>query len=422
MLNEIYKDKSVAKILKEGPLGPFLEKLLSNFLDKGYSRKTIRSRFGVIVKLSKWLIAHNIELCNFDENQFNNFVNYRSKQTNITRRGEMVTLKALIHLLQKNGIILKPKQEPKSEHKNKEVENTLEEFTKYLKNERGLASSTISRYNHYTRFFLDELFGTTPISIDKITIENINSFILKEFDLKNFGLLISIIDSLRSFFRFLFIYKKIPTNIAAAIQKYPDFKNNRLPYFLTSEELKHLLNTCNGKTDKQKRNYAILLLLSRLGLRACEIIRLTLDDVDWKNGEIIINGKYNKKSRLPLLNDVGESLARYIKNTRPMHKSRQIFLSCKPPIKPLKNSTAISCIVTRALKRTNLEPLKKGAHLLRHTFATESLRKGISLSDIGQILRHQQIDTTAIYAKVDFAKLQLITKSWPEKSFLEAEK
>ena len=422
MLNEIYKDKSVVKTLKKGPLEPFLEELLCNFLDKGYPKHTLRARFGVIVKLSKWLIEHNIELCNFNENQFNNFINYRSKQTNITRRGEMVTLKALIHLLQQKGIILKPKQESKSEYKNKEVEKILEEFTQYLKNERGLAPSTISKHNYYTRFFLDELFRTTPISIDKISIKNINSFILKKIDLKNFSSHISIIDSLRSFFRFLFIYKKIPINIAAAIQRYADFKNNNLPYFLTSKELKHLLNSCNGETDKQKRNYAILLLLSKLGLRACEIIRLTLDDVDWKNGEIIINGKNNKKNRLPLLKDIGEALAIYIKNIRPLRSSRQIFFRCRPPIKPLKNSTAISCIVSRALKSANLDPLKKGAHLLRHTFATESLRKGMSLSDIGQILRHQQIDTTAIYAKVDFAKLELITKSWPEKSFLEVEK
>ena len=219
MLSEIYKHKSVAKTLEKGPLAPFLEDLLSNFLDKGYSRKIIRARFGVIVKLSKWLIEHNIELCNFNEHQFNNFVNYRSKQTNITQRGEMVTLKALIHLLQKNKVIPKPKHESNYGHKNKKAERILEEFTQYLKNERGLSTSTILKYDHYTRFFLNELFKITPIKIEKISIGNINDFILKKIDLKNFSFHNTIIDSLRSFFRFLFIYKKIPTDIASAIPK-----------------------------------------------------------------------------------------------------------------------------------------------------------------------------------------------------------
>jgi len=423
MLDEIYKCKLTVQFLKNGPLGPFLEDLLSIFLEKGYLKNKLKNRITVIIKLCKWLSDTKIELCDLDDQKIKDFIIYRSKQINMKQKGEIVTIRTLVQLLQSKGIIPTTKNQAINNGINKEIETVIENYSKYLINERGLSTSSISHYTHYTRYFLYKLYGVNPISLNKITIIDVNNFFLKHFDTGKSHLVVtSLIPTLRSFFRFLFLDKKISINIASAIQPCANLKNAGLPYFLSQKELDHLIKICKCRESNSKlRNYAILLLLSRIGLRACEVQRLTFNDIDWKNGEIIIKGKGNKKSRLPLLTEIGEALASYIKNERPLCSSRQVFITSRPPIKPLSNSTSISCIVKRALKRANLSPMKKGSHLLRYTFATDCLRRGISLLDIGEILRHQHIDTTVIYAKVDFVKLQSITKMWPEKSYMEGE-
>ena len=164
-----------------------------------------------------------------------------------------------------------------------------------------------------------------------------------------------------------------------------------------------------------------MLLLARLGLRASEIVALTLDDIDWEHGELTICGKGARQSLFPLPMDVGEALVAYLKNGRPSCATRKLFICARPPVKPLKSSPTVSSIVCRCLKKAGLNPPKKGAHLLRHTLATECLRRGATLPEIGEILRHRQIDTTAIYAKVDFTRLETIARPWPDPCFLGGE-
>jgi integrase/recombinase XerD len=163
----------------------------------------------------------------------------------------------------------------------------------------------------------------------------------------------------------------------------------------------------------RRRNYAILLLLSRLGLRASEVAKLTLDDIDWEHGRITIRGKGKKRTPLPLPMEVGDALVAYLKHVRPTCPSREAFITARAPYRPFKTTAAVSTLVARALKRAGLNPRNKGAHLLRHTLATEWLGKGATLAEVGEILRHQAIDTTAIYAKVDFPRLRKLVKPWP---------
>ena len=186
-----------------------------------------------------------------------------------------------------------------------------------------------------------------------------------------------------------------------------------LPKFLPAEQVKQVLASCDRKTPVGKRNYAILLLLARLGFRAGEIVALALDDIDWENGDILVRGKGQRLTRLPLPSDVGEALVEYLRDVRPTGRTRRLFLRIRAPLRGLAGSVSVDCIVARALNRAGLAPPLKGAHLLRHSLATDLLRQGASLAEIGQLLRHSQPNTTQIYAKVDIDTLRGITVAWP---------
>jgi integrase len=161
------------------------------------------------------------------------------------------------------------------------------------------------------------------------------------------------------------------------------------------------------------RNYAVLLLLARLGLRACEIVALTLDDIDWDNGKITIRCKGGRWTQLPLPSDVGEAVATYLHSGRPHCVCRRVFLRHRAPIAGFAHSITVSTIVRRALIRTGIRSARKGAHLFRHTLATDLLRNGASLDEIGELLRHRSPNTTAVYAKVDLTALRSLALPWP---------
>jgi site-specific recombinase XerD len=182
---------------------------------------------------------------------------------------------------------------------------------------------------------------------------------------------------------------------------------------LEPEQVECLLKSCNQDTLIGQRDYVILLLLARLGLRAGEVVHMTLDHIDWESGELILHGKNRRQESLPLPQDVGEALVGYLIHGRPRCSSRKVFIRIKAPLKGFSSSVAICNVVRRALVRVKLNPAFKGSHLLRHSLATRMLREGASLAEIGDILRHQKLNTTQIYAKVDHAALKALAPPWP---------
>ena len=187
---------------------------------------------------------------------------------------------------------------------------------------------------------------------------------------------------------------------------------SRLPKSLEPDHVERLLEACPQDTPVGQRDYAILLLLARLGLRAGEVVHLELDDIDWEKGEISVRGKSIRHDRLPIPQDVGEALAKYLRYGRPRSPSRRVFIRMKAPRQGFAGSPAICDVVRRALDRAGLSPTRKGSHLLRHGLATRMLRGGASLAEIGEILRHQRPSTTEIYAKVDVAALRALALPW----------
>ena len=177
--------------------------------------------------------------------------------------------------------------------------------------------------------------------------------------------------------------------------------------------MERVLKCCDRKTSVGRRNYTILLLLARLGLRAGEVVVLNLGDIDWSTGQITIRGKGGRSAQLPLPPDVGEALASYLRDDRPRCATRRVFVRHRAPLAGFANSSTISSIVRRALKHAGIQSAHTGAHVLRHSLATSLLRQGGSLDEIGELLRHQSPNTTAIYAKVDVAALQTLALAWP---------
>jgi len=220
------------------------------------------------------------------------------------------------------------------------------------------------------------------------------------------------VSSLRSFLQYLVMIGEIRAELANCIPAVPGWRAANLPVFLVKSESKKLLKTCDRRTTKGRRDYAILLLLMRLGLRASEVLNLTLDDINWDLGELNISGKGRKHRVLPLPVDVGKALAFYIRYVRPKCLYRQVFICVQPPYRCLGDSSTISTIVRRALIAADLHPRQKGAHLLRYTAAMDTLSNGATLFEVGELLGHCSIDTTAIYTKIDVAALRELAKPW----------
>ena len=259
---------------------------------------------------------------------------------------------------------------------------------------------------------MSELYKDEPIYLKRLSAQKVNHYILnhsQEYSVLHRAKMVFV---LKSFLRFLYFREKISSDLALNLPRVPCWRNTTLPGYLTPYEVKSLLKHCDIKTPKGIRDSAILTLLARLGLRAGEVCRLTLEDIDWDTGKISICGKGSKLSYLPLPDDVGKATVRYLRYVRPKCSCRQAFIRQRAPLVGITQS-AVSKLVKVALKRANLNPLHQGSHLLRHTCATHLLRKGASISDISQILCHKNPNSTVVYAKVDLNKLQTVTQAWP---------
>ena len=222
------------------------------------------------------------------------------------------------------------------------------------------------------------------------------------------------VGALRSFLSFLCQRGDVDLHLAGAVPRVADWRLSSLPKALPTADVERVLEACPRSTVTERRNYAVLLLLARLGLRAGEVVGLTLDDIDWDTAELTVRGKGGRRDRLPLPREVGKALVDYLRDGRPHPcSSRRVFLRARAPYRGFSSSVAICTIVRDALERAGVDSPRKGAHLFRHSLAMRILREGGSLSEIGEVLRHRLVDTTAIYAKVDLVRLRELARPWP---------
>jgi len=254
--------------------------------------------------------------------------------------------------------------------------------------------------------------GTGSVDLKNLCASDVTEFIAHEARSRS-GHMQVIVPAMRLFLRWLYQRGETRTDLAGCVPAVANWSLATIPKALPSNETARLLRSCNRATATGRRDYSLLLLLARLGLRAGEVVALQLDDLDWERGEIVVRGKGKRQDRLPLPRDVGAALAAYLRYGRPSCPTRRVFVRARAPYQPFSSSVAICNVVERGFKRAGLEPSRKGAHALRHGLACMMLRHGASLPEIGQILRHRNLDTTAIYAKVDLRALRGLAPAWP---------
>lgn len=394
--------------LHEGPLGPHIDAFAAHLGEQGYARSTARYQIHLVADLSHWLDRQRFQIADITQALLRRYLRSRHHRFR-PRRDDASILKRLLHLLHTKGL-LQNKASPSINSPRQCVEN---DFDRYLSQERGLSMATRVNYQPFIQRFLSEQFGAQPIQFAHLRAKDVIRFVRNHAHKpspKRAGVMVS---ALRSFLRYLRHRGTITTDLAACVPSVANWSFSSLPKFLQPHQVRRVLNQCDRRTAQGRRDYAILLLLAQLGLRACEIVALTLDDIHWETGEITLRGKGGRLAQLPLPPDVGKALATYLYKDRPVCSTRRLFIRLKAPRRGFTNSIAISTLVARALKKAGVESPHTGAHLFRHTLATEMLRQGASLAEIAQLLRHRSFDTTTLYAKVDLATLRTLAQPWP---------
>jgi site-specific recombinase XerD len=413
MLEKIYRNKLNIQELRQGVLGKYIDDFALHLKEFGYSKKQLRFHLIVIRKLNTWLMKNNIDLFDFNEERLNHFIRIRKKQTkNFLQRGNQTMLMFFVDYLRSKKVI--PPSLPLI-LENKSYEKIIQAYTTYLDEDRGLCASTIKRNKDIIYDFLYTQFCKNEFNSQKITQNIILNHVRKfkeHYEPKSTERMVC---ALRSFIRYLVMIGELRVQLADCIPTMPSCRAAYLPVFLVKSETTKLLKACDRRKPNGRRNYAILLLLMRLGLRASEVLDLTLDNINWDLGELDISGKGRKHRILPLSDDVGTALAFYIRYVRPKCSDRHVFIRTQPPYKGLGNPSSISSIVRRALIAAGLEPQQMGAHLLRYTAAMETLSNGATLFEVGELLGHCSIDTTAIYTKIDVVALRELAQPWPIK-------
>lgn len=408
MLEELFSYPAAAQRLRSCLLGSHLDKHCSLLVDAGYSVATIRQKLCVLGDLARWMRKGHHAVVDLDEQRVDMFVEARRRRGRGCR-GARSTVMQLVDQLRRAGVVATP--EPVRDDSPSAV--LLRRYESYLREQRALAQSTISWYLPFASELIAERLKAGAKRPDSLRPDDIREFLLlraSRMAPKRAQLMAA---ALRSFLRFLFLRGETASDLALAVPTVRRWRLSSIPRHLPEADVERLLRACDGSSATGRRDHAILLLLARLGLRASEVLALELDDLSWRAGEILVRGKGGFRDRLPLLPEVGEALALYLRRDRPASSSRRVFLRAHAPHRGLAHPSSVSTIVARALARARLASPMRGAHLLRHSLATGLLRRGASLAEIAQVLRHRSAQTTEIYAKLDFDSLREVAMPWP---------
>ncbi len=407
MTDQFFSTPVALARLYAGPLGPHMDLFANRLSKRGYAKGTIQKQLRVVADLSHWLEEQGLQVDDLEEESLSRFEEQSPRSRKAVCKPTTVSPILLEHL-REVGVVAQSKLSPPDSA----LDCALHDFSQYLARQRGLAPKTISSYCRVIRDFLGQRFGSGPILPGELSAADVRQFVLRRAQAGGGGNVRGVASALRSFLRGLRLDGAIDTDLAAAVPALAT-RPVKLPESLEPEQARQLLASCDLRCTQGLRDYAILLLLARLGLRAGEVVAMRLSDLDWELGEFTVRGKGMCCERLPMLQDVGEALVAYLRHGRPRCSSPQVFVRLQAPYRGLAAATSVGSIVRRALRRAGLDPRHKGAHLLRHTLATEMLRRGASLRQIAQILRHRNTRTTEIYARVDIDALRDLAQPWP---------
>jgi integrase/recombinase XerD len=394
----------------EGPLSAHIAGFAKWMSEEGYALYSRHRQVRLAACFSRWLGEKGVEVSSIDSEHVARYLRTHVRQVKIAR-GDAAALRYFLKFLRREGII--PSERISSQSLSP-IEQVVQEFQRYLLDDRALVQSTIVNYTPFVRGFLSSSFGREPVKLSRLCAGDVVRFVqrlAKRLHLKQAKLLTT---ALRSFLHYLLYRGDVQHDLAGAFPTIANWSMTSIPRAIPPDLVRRLLASINRRTAIGRRDYAILLLLSRLGLRASEVAGIVLEDIDWNAGTLIIRRKGGRHSTLPLPAEVGAAITAYLRNGRPRNNNcRSVFLRSRAPFKGFLGPVAITSVVRNNLARAGINAPTKGAHQFRHGLATDLLRHGASLMEIGELLGHRSPETTRIYTKVDLKALQPLALPWP---------
>jgi integrase/recombinase XerD len=396
--------------MEAGDLAPLVAAFSAELGTLRHSRLTIRGYDDGARHFAAWLAFNKIGLDEVGDQTLDQFAKHRCRCGGYRRAmrfsdNYLSRIRRFIAFLVLHGEITPP-----SKPAGNPIEPLVLDYQQWLERHRGVCALTIARHGRMVMRLLPSL-GSDPRQYNAVTIRKA---ILPEARRCSPAYTKTMTTALRGYLRFLAAANLCPPGLENAVPLVPQWRLSSLPRYLSPQQVALLIASCAGCGARGIRDRAILLLLSRLGLRAGDILEMRLGDIDWSSGTLRVKGKGRRETRLPLPQDAGDAVLAYLASGRPSVDDDRLFLRLAAPFRPFSSSSTVSHVVDLALKRAGIDdPPSRGANLLRHSAATQMLRGGATLQSVGAVLRHKSLETTTHYAKVDLTLLAQIAQSWP---------
>jgi integrase/recombinase XerD len=393
----------------EGPLATHLGLFARSLSEQGYTLGSIHRQIRLATGFSRWLKKQEVALRSITADHPPRYLRYRKRKVRLGG-GDAAALSHLLTFLRGEGVI---PAEKVAARPRTPTERWTQAFEHYLGEARGLARATIINYIPFIRSFLQDRFGEGPVTLSHLCARDVVRFVQRQAPRlrpKRAKLLTS---ALRSFLQYVRYRGKTKLDLGAAVPVVANWSMSSIPRAIAADQVRQLLASIDRRRAMGRRDYALLLLLARLGLRAGEVASLELEDMDWNAGQLSVRGKRGPRNHLPLPAEVGKAIAAYLRRGRPPTASRRVFLRAKAPLVGFRGASGIGTIVRHCLQRAGLEAPTHGAHQFRHGLATEMLHQGASLAEIGEVLGHHSSETTKIYVQVDLQALRTLALPWP---------
>lgn len=394
----------ISRVRVSGSLAPFADAYGLALEQRGYTPLTAVNQLRQVARLSRWLDASGLSVSELDGERVEEFLVFQRAGGRDRGSWSRPGLLCLLDVLRGLGV-LAPEAPARAASP---TEVLLAVFERHLLAERGLAAGTVRGYVSHARRFVDGLSSIGELA--QVTAAAVTEAVLRESTVVSVAATQNFVAGLRSFLRFCFVEGHIEVDLSQAALPVTGRRRSSLPRGITTTEARALLDSCDRRSALGRRDYAVIVTLLQLGLRRSELAGLTLDDIDWRAGELVVRGKRGREDRLPLPAEVGEAIAAYLRRGRPTSDRREVFLRARAPFGPIAAGTVAST-VRRACRRAGIPEV--GSHRLRHTVACEMVAAHVPLVQIGQVLRHHSLQSTAIYARVDIDQLRELAAPWP---------
>jgi integrase/recombinase XerD len=390
--------------LMTGPLAPFAAACRVELRERGYAVRSTVGELRQVARLSCWLAAHGLTAADLSDARVDEFLVGQRADGRHRSQWSRPGVKCLLDVLRGLGVLAAEESAAPSSP----TDVLLARFERYLVAERGLAAGSVALYLACVRRFVEGLPSDGGLA--GLAAGDVTAAVLREAEVVSVSAAQNFVSGVRWFLRFCFVEGLVDTDFSRAALLVRGRSSSPLPRGISRADARALLGSCDRRQALGCRDYAIIITLLRLGLRRGEVAGLSLDEIDWRAGELVVVGKGARQERLPLPADVGQAIASYLRRGRPRSGRREVFLGSKAPYDPIASGTVAST-VRRACRRAGIEEF--GSHRLRHTAACEMVRANVPLVRIGQVLRHRSLQSTAIYARVDVERLRLLAAPWP---------